>query len=184
MPQADQGKRAILPTATDVLGEAFTTAKITSSSSINSILAPQPSQPSETPSADPRIPVTVSRPTPRELSPSSDQSVQHAAHRLLAAAVGDGSVFEAGPRRADQPRMRSSIACARCRRSKVKCVNNGVNTTCRDCEAKGRECTYPTPTAGGGGGMPRRESSASRPLAEAAFTGEVCRFKICFREQR
>jgi hypothetical protein len=156
----------------------FTTVKITSSPSINSLLAPQPS---EVVSADTRNPVTASRPAasrpPRDISPSSDQSVQHAAHRLITAAVGGGSGFEAGPRRADQPRMRSSIACARCRRSKVKCVNNGVNTTCRDCEAKGRECTYPTPTAGGGGGISRRESSASRPLAETAFSGEVCRLK-------
>ena len=71
--------------------------------------------------------------------------------------------------------MRSSIACARCRRSKVKCVNNGVNTTCRDCEAKGRECTYPTPVAGGGGGVPRRDSgSIAKPLTDTPSTGEVC----------
>ena len=45
--------------------------------------------------------------------------------------------------------MRSSIACARCRRSKVKCINSGINTTCRSCEVSGRECVYPTPTFGG-----------------------------------
>ncbi|KAF2766285.1 hypothetical protein EJ03DRAFT_182577 [Teratosphaeria nubilosa] len=45
--------------------------------------------------------------------------------------------------------MRSSIACIRCRRSKVKCVNNGVGTTCRSCENSGRECSYPSPVAGG-----------------------------------
>ncbi|KAF2460968.1 fungal-specific transcription factor domain-containing protein [Lineolata rhizophorae] len=61
--------------------------------------------------------------------------------------------------------MRSSIACARCRRSKVKCVNNGVNTTCRACETTGRECTYPPPMPGPGGGgsggaVGRRESLA------------------------
>ncbi|KAJ6259007.1 hypothetical protein Dda_5903 [Drechslerella dactyloides] len=47
------------------------------------------------------------------------------------------------------PKMRSSIACARCRKSKVKCLNNGVNTTCRACEATGRECTYPPPAVPG-----------------------------------
>jgi len=44
--------------------------------------------------------------------------------------------------------MRSSIACIRCRRSKVKCVNNGVGTACRSCENSGRECSYPSPIAG------------------------------------
>ncbi|KAJ5123587.1 Transcription factor [Penicillium atrosanguineum] len=42
--------------------------------------------------------------------------------------------------------MRSSIACARCRRSKIKCVNAGIDTTCRACESSGRECVYPTPS--------------------------------------
>lgn len=46
--------------------------------------------------------------------------------------------------------MRSSIACSRCRRSKIKCVNAGIDTRCRACEASGRECVYPTPAAGGG----------------------------------
>jgi Fungal specific transcription factor domain/Fungal Zn(2)-Cys(6) binuclear cluster domain len=46
--------------------------------------------------------------------------------------------------------MRSSIACSRCRRSKIKCVNAGIDTTCRACEASGRECVYPAPAAGGG----------------------------------
>jgi ribosomal protein L37AE/L43A len=45
-------------------------------------------------------------------------------------------------------KMRSSIACVRCRRSKVKCVNNGIDTTCRTCDTQGRECTYPPPASG------------------------------------
>ncbi|KAF7717741.1 Fungal Zn(2)-Cys(6) binuclear cluster domain-containing protein [Penicillium ucsense] len=44
--------------------------------------------------------------------------------------------------------MRSSIACARCRRSKIKCVNSGIDTTCRACESSGRDCVYPTPAIG------------------------------------
>ncbi|RDI79002.1 hypothetical protein Vi05172_g11028 [Venturia inaequalis] len=51
--------------------------------------------------------------------------------------------------------MRSSIACARCRRSKVKCVNSGVGTQCRACETTGRECTYPVPNGIGGHGGKR-----------------------------
>ncbi|KAH8696116.1 fungal-specific transcription factor domain-containing protein [Talaromyces proteolyticus] len=45
--------------------------------------------------------------------------------------------------------MRSSIACSRCRRSKIKCVNAGIDTTCRACESTGRECVYPAPAIGG-----------------------------------
>jgi hypothetical protein len=47
--------------------------------------------------------------------------------------------------------MRSSIACSRCRRSKIKCVNAGIDTTCRACESSGRVCSYPTPALGLGG---------------------------------
>ncbi|KAF2808477.1 uncharacterized protein BDZ99DRAFT_56634 [Mytilinidion resinicola] len=59
--------------------------------------------------------------------------------------------------------MRSSIACARCRRSKVKCVNNGVYTTCRACEASGRECTYPSPATWGPGAARRESMPSSHP---------------------
>lgn len=55
--------------------------------------------------------------------------------------------------------MRSSIACARCRRSKIKCVNAGIDTTCRACESSGRECVYPTP-ATGIGGVAKRDIAA------------------------
>lgn len=47
--------------------------------------------------------------------------------------------------------MRSSIACSRCRRSKIKCVNAGIDTTCRACESSGRVCVYPQPAIGAGG---------------------------------
>lgn len=56
--------------------------------------------------------------------------------------------------------MRSSIACARCRRSKIKCVNAGIDTTCRACESSGRDCAYPTPAIG--------VSGAKRDLAALA----------------
>nr|POE72440.1 putative transcriptional regulatory protein pb1a11.04c [Quercus suber] len=68
--------------------------------------------------------------------------------------------------------MRSSIACVRCRRSKVKCVNNGAGTTCRACENSGRDCQYPSPIAG----TPRRRDSLSgRP--DAAPEGEKKRLR-------
>ena len=51
--------------------------------------------------------------------------------------------------------MRSSIACARCRRSKIKCVNSGIDTTCRACDSSGRECVYPTPAIGVGAAAKR-----------------------------
>ncbi|KAK6401051.1 hypothetical protein LTR81_023738 [Elasticomyces elasticus] len=63
--------------------------------------------------------------------------------------------------------MRSSIACIRCRRSKVKCVNEGVGTTCRSCENSGRECAYPSPVASG---SRRRDSLPGK--AEGAPEGE------------
>ena len=56
--------------------------------------------------------------------------------------------------------MRSSIACARCRRSKIKCVNAGIDTTCRACESSGRECVYPTPAIGVGSGAGKRDIAA------------------------
>jgi len=46
--------------------------------------------------------------------------------------------------------MRSSIACTWCRRSKVKCVNSGVGTSCRACDNAQRECIYPSPVPSGG----------------------------------
>lgn len=72
-----------------------------------------------------------------------------------------------------QARMRSSIACARCRRSKVKCVNSGVGTPCRSCEAGNRECTYPVPVTGGR----KRENSLTGPAPKIdPMTEEVCPF--------
>jgi hypothetical protein len=41
--------------------------------------------------------------------------------------------------------MRSSVACSWCRRSKVKCLNDGLDTVCRGCDMARRKCTYSTP---------------------------------------
>lgn len=54
-------------------------------------------------------------------------------------------------------KMRSSVACARCRRSKIKCINNGVNTVCVPCHQNNRECTYPVPSLTSGLSTKRSE---------------------------
>ncbi|KAI9152079.1 transcriptional regulatory protein [Paramyrothecium foliicola] len=42
-----------------------------------------------------------------------------------------------------RPPMRSSIACLRCRRSKIKCDNDGGNSPCETCIKAGQDCQYP-----------------------------------------
>ena len=59
-------------------------------------------------------------------------------------------------------RLRSSIACARCRRSKTKCTNSGAGTTCEACAHSGRECVYPSL----GFGVSKRDSDGTDELAD------------------
>lgn len=78
------------------------------------------------------------------------QQQQHADGDGAGAGSSGGVESGAGTRRVltpDTPRMRSSIACVRCRRSKVKCLNEGVNTPCRACKVAGRDCIYPSPAS-------------------------------------
>lgn len=42
--------------------------------------------------------------------------------------------------------MRSSIACLRCRRSKIKCENDGGSSPCETCIKQGKDCKYPEAT--------------------------------------
>lgn len=42
--------------------------------------------------------------------------------------------------------MRSSIACLRCRKSKIKCDNDGGSSPCETCIKQGKDCTYPEAT--------------------------------------
>ncbi|KAI8961614.1 fungal-specific transcription factor domain-containing protein [Daldinia sp. FL1419] len=44
-----------------------------------------------------------------------------------------------------RPPMRSSIACTRCRKSKIKCENDGGNSPCDGCIKTGKDCTYKQP---------------------------------------
>ncbi|KAG0653019.1 putative transcriptional regulatory [Hyphodiscus hymeniophilus] len=62
-----------------------------------------------------------------------------------------------------QKMVRSSIACARCRRSKVKCVNEGTNSTCKACAASGRDCQYPP---SGSTATPKRSDAAGNSKQE------------------
>lgn len=45
-----------------------------------------------------------------------------------------------------RPPLRSSIACVRCRRSKIKCDNDGGNSPCDTCIKGGHQCQYPEAT--------------------------------------
>ncbi|OAA56944.1 c6 zinc finger domain containing protein [Niveomyces insectorum RCEF 264] len=70
----------------------------------------------------------------------------------------------AAPKR---PPMRSSIACIRCRRSKIKCDNDGKGVSpCDTCIKSGRECHYPTASA-----APPRRSAADAQQAGSSTPG-------------
>lgn len=74
-----------------------------------------------------------------------------------------------GPEEKKPPKMvRSSIACARCRRSKVKCVNNGVHSPCKACLSSNRECTYPNP----GSAPATKRSEAPMGIKQEPESGE------------
>lgn len=65
--------------------------------------------------------------------------------------------------------MRSSIACLRCRKSKIKCENDGGSSPCETCIKQGKDCKYPEATPlpakrsdqASGGAKPERESGGS-----------------------
>ncbi|KAF2031979.1 hypothetical protein EK21DRAFT_43906, partial [Setomelanomma holmii] len=65
----------------------------------------------------------------------------------------DTNGFAQATGRRPEGRMRASIACARCRRSKTKCENGGSGTVCKSCAINKRPCEYKdapaTPTSGG-----------------------------------
>ncbi|KAI3532062.1 fungal specific transcription factor [Colletotrichum abscissum] len=59
------------------------------------------------------------------------------------------------PSRAMQPPMRSSIACLRCRKSKIKCGNDNTGSPCDTCIKAGHKCEFPDPTP-----LPAKRSKA------------------------
>ncbi|KAG7038400.1 fungal specific transcription factor [Colletotrichum scovillei] len=57
--------------------------------------------------------------------------------------------------RAMRPPMRSSIACLRCRKSKIKCDNDNTGSPCDTCIKAGHKCEFPDPTP-----LPAKRSKA------------------------
>ncbi|KAL2021085.1 hypothetical protein VTK56DRAFT_7504 [Thermocarpiscus australiensis] len=67
---------------------------------------------------------------------------------MMAARPGSPGAAE-GKKVMKRTPLRSSIACQRCRKSKIKCNNTGGDAPCDTCIRNGKECTYPevTPVA-------------------------------------
>ncbi|KAH8203084.1 hypothetical protein TruAng_002717 [Truncatella angustata] len=56
-----------------------------------------------------------------------------------------GLTFESKKGAKMRPPMRSSIACLRCRKSKIKCENNGGSSPCDSCLKTGKDCVFKLP---------------------------------------
>lgn len=72
-----------------------------------------------------------------------DDSRSPGAATMMAVSPGSPGIaadFKKGIKRAP---LRSSIACHRCRKSKIKCNNTGGDAPCETCIRNGKECTYP-----------------------------------------
>ncbi|RKU42212.1 hypothetical protein DL546_005714 [Coniochaeta pulveracea] len=54
-----------------------------------------------------------------------------------------GSLSSLDDRKTKRAPLRSSIACFRCRKSKIKCDNQGPTGPCNTCLKAGKECQYP-----------------------------------------
>lgn len=101
-------------------------------------------------------------PSPAAQQPSppiqaSPSTVEASPLQTPAFAVANGGTDVTG-RRPESSRMRSSIACIKCRKSKTKCDNKGLGSTCSSCATSGKECIYPSPATVGNGSLQRRES--------------------------
>lgn len=86
----------------------------------------------------------------------------------LDAVAGVAAMTGKSPEVKKQTKMRSSIACSRCRKSKIRCENQGVGTKCASCVNSQKECLYPTP-ATGQSATPKR----SEPVNGARLEGEA-----------
>ncbi|KAG5786033.1 hypothetical protein H9Q73_000333 [Fusarium xylarioides] len=132
--------------------------KIASQLRIQSILSPTDPEGDKESNASPKASITSKRKlgqlsaAQEGTSPASIWNARHdeqsrpdagddnSAGRLTPA----NSDEKAGRRgsRIKQP-IRSSIACLRCRRSKIKCDNDGGNSPCDTCVKGGHQCQYP-----------------------------------------
>jgi len=77
--------------------------------------------------------------------PADDENRPPSAATMVGGSPGSpgGADGKKGVKR--QP-LRSSIACQRCRKSKIKCNNTGGDAPCETCIRNGKECTYPEVT--------------------------------------
>ncbi|KAF5721954.1 transcriptional regulatory [Fusarium mundagurra] len=132
--------------------------KIASQLRIQSILSPTDPEGDKESNASPKA-STASKRKLEELSSAQEgtppASIWHAHHDehsrpdagddnspgRLTPATSDEKAGRRGPR-IKQP-IRSSIACLRCRRSKIKCDNDGGNSPCDTCVKGGHQCQYP-----------------------------------------
>lgn len=113
-------------------------------------LSPQPYTPSERSQHRQPLPSGSGRPplAPAPFWPGP------AAPAPIASAAEDGAVARepstmpatADDRKAKRAPLRSSIACLRCRKSKIKCDNHGPGGPCDTCLKAGKECEYPDVT--------------------------------------
>ncbi|KAF4428309.1 transcriptional regulatory [Fusarium acutatum] len=132
--------------------------KIASQLRIQSILSPTDPEGGKESNASPKASTTSKRKL-EELSSAqegtSPASIWHAQHneQSIPDAGDDDSLGRLTPATSDekagrrgsrikQP-IRSSIACLRCRRSKIKCDNDGGNSPCDTCVKGGHQCQYP-----------------------------------------
>ncbi|CAI6243958.1 unnamed protein product [Periconia digitata] len=124
--------------------------------------------PSLASSASPVVKQQPASPT-LHLSPSTVQASPPTHSRPLSTLSDSVADRPAHLKRTAESRPRSSIACAWCRRSKVKCTNKGQNTVCDTCQKNRRECVYEihvgkdTASKNGHDASAERSSEAPRP---------------------
>ncbi|KAK9769329.1 putative Fungal-specific transcription factor domain-containing protein [Seiridium cardinale] len=107
---------------------------------------------SSVPPDAPLVPPTPPAPPDRRLSSATDLS-QGSGVGGVARGYGDhemkpmlaGLTFESKKGAKMRPPMRSSIACLRCRKSKIKCENNGGTSPCDSCLKTGKDCVFKLP---------------------------------------
>ncbi|KAF5646783.1 transcriptional regulatory [Fusarium sp. NRRL 52700] len=179
-----------MPGLVNRLCKSTETGKIASQLRIQSILSPTDPEGDKASNASPKASTTSKRKL-EELSSAQDStlpaSIWYAQHDeqsrpdagddnspgRLTPATSDEKAGRRGSR-IKQP-IRSSIACLRCRRSKIKCDNDGGNSPCDTCVKGGHQCQYPeavppppkrndSPTIGKPENEPQQEKKRARKV--------------------